>query len=75
MSRDDPPEDPVAEEASEFVQLIYERPELQGLTDQQKESLSEWLWREIGDAYARGYSQGQCDEALARDYEAGLLKL
>jgi hypothetical protein len=52
------PEDQAAEA---FYEAVYDRPELQGLTDKQKESLMDWLWREFCETRATAYRDGQSD--------------
>jgi hypothetical protein len=37
------------------------------MDDGQREKLVSWTWKQVGDAYAKGYADGQCDASFAQE--------
>lgn len=58
---------PEAEAAEAFGDAFYEQAEKLGIVvgENDLEILCGWVWKQIGDAYARGYAQANADRALA----------
>lgn len=65
VSERDLPGNSDAEQAAEaFGEAMYDQmPESMG--DDLREKLLTWAWAQVGDAYAKGYQQGQADAHLA----------
>lgn len=55
-------------ELEAFYDEVFELPELQGLTDEQKVRVAEHFGALISNARAQGYAEANADTALARDF-------